>query len=270
MSLDKYDNTIKLAIGVAYNGTSYAGWQKQNKVDSIQSRLERAISIVADEPIIVFCAGRTDAGVHSTGQVLHFETRSIRNISAWTLGVNANLPKDISVHWAMQVKKNFHARFSATARRYHYIIYNHKFRPAINFNNVTHYYNFLDADKMSRAAQSLIGENDFTSFRALRCQSSTPWRNIYHIQIRRNGHYILVDIKANSFVYHMVRNIIGALIQIGCGNKPESWMSEILHAKNRKLASNTARAEGLYLVQIDYPLLFNIPSKKINSMFLVN
>lgn len=260
----------KIALGIEYDGSKYYGWQRQNEVRSVQEKLEKALSKVANEPINVFCAGRTDAGVHATGQVVHFETRMQRKDAAWTLGVNANLPGDIAVRWVKAVPEDFHARFSATARRYRYIIYNQRLRPAILAQGVTHFYHPLDADRMHRAAQCLLGENDFTSFRAVQCQSRTPWRNLMHINVTRCGAYVVVDIKANAFVHHMVRNIVGSLMEIGCGNQAENWMAELLAAKDRKLAAATGKAEGLYLVSVDYPEHFALPAPPMGPLFLMD
>ncbi|PYG50219.1 tRNA pseudouridine(38-40) synthase [Pantoea sp. AG1095] len=262
--------TLKLALGIEYDGSRYYGWQRQNEVRSVQEKLEKALSKVADHPVVVFCAGRTDAGVHGTGQVVHFETTSPRADAAWTLGVNVNLPDDIAVRWVKAVPDEFHARFSATARRYRYVIYNHRLRPAILGNGITHYYHPLDAEKMQRAGQALIGENDFTSFRAVQCQSRTPWRNVMHLNVTRHGPYVVVDIKANAFVHHMVRNIVGSLMEIGTGNQPEEWMATLLAAKDRKLAAATAKAEGLYLVAVDYPSHFALPQPALGPLFLAD
>lgn len=260
---------MKLALGIEYDGSAYYGWQRQQKLPSIQAYVEYALSTVADEPITVFCAGRTDAGVHATGQVVHFETNSNRSDTAWTLGVNANLPKDIAVRWVASVNNDFHARFDATARRYRYMIYNHQLRPALFANGLTYYHQSLDVQKMERAGQCLIGENDFTSFCSLQCQPSSPWRNLYHLLITRHSQYITVDIKANSFVYHMVRNIVGSLIEVGCGKRSESWIAELLTKRDRTLAAATAPAKGLYLVAIDYPSQFILPSLPLGPFFLI-
>lgn len=260
----------KIALGIEYDGSKYYGWQRQNEVRSVQEKLEKALSQVANEPVNVFCAGRTDAGVHATGQVVHFETHAERKDAAWTLGVNANLPGDIAVRWVKHVADDFHARFSATARRYRYVIYNHRLRPAILQQGVTHYHFPLDADRMHRAAQSLLGENDFTSFRAVQCQSRTPWRNLSHITVTRFGAYIVVEIKANAFVHHMVRNIVGSLLEIGCGHQAETWMAELLAVKDRTKAAATARAEGLYLVSVDYPERFALPQLPAGPLFLTD
>ncbi|OCG09078.1 tRNA pseudouridine(38,39,40) synthase TruA [Gilliamella sp. wkB178] len=261
-------NTCKIALGIEYDGSDYFGWQRQQAVDSIQQRLETALSIVANETISLFCAGRTDAGVHATGQVVHFVTNATRSASAWTMGVNSNLPPNIAVRWSTPVADSFHARHSATARRYRYVLYNHRYRPAILTKGVTHYYLPLDAGLMHQAAQHLLGENDFSSFRAAQCQSLTPWRNIQHIKVTRQGEYIIVDVKANAFVHHMVRNIVGSLLEVGCGNKPPIWILELLQAKDRTLAAATAKPEGLYLVQVDYPPEYQIPEQPLGPLFL--
>ncbi|RLM24882.1 tRNA pseudouridine(38-40) synthase TruA [Brenneria alni] len=259
---------LKIALGIEYDGSRYYGWQRQAEVDSVQACLEQALTRVANEPISVFCAGRTDAGVHATGQVVHFLTQAARKDAAWTMGVNANLPPDIAVRWVKTVSDDFHARFSATARRYRYVIFNHRYRPAILARGVTHYYLPLDAGRMERAGQCLLGENDFTSFRAVQCQSRTPWRNVNHLKVTRHGAYIVVDIKANAFVHHMVRNIVGSLMEVGCGNQPEGWIAQLLAAKDRSLAAATARAEGLYLVAVDYPARFALPQPVMGPLFL--
>ncbi len=188
--------TQKIALGIEYDGSLYCGWQQQKKVATVQHYLEKALSKIADAPIKVVCAGRTDAGVHATGQVVHFETSVYRKDTAWTMGVNTHLLPSISVRWVSAVTNDFHARFSATARRYRYIIYNNHNRPALLQKGVTHFCYPLDAARMHLAAQVLLGENDFTSFRSAQCQSYTPWRNIQHIKVTRQGEYLVVDIKA--------------------------------------------------------------------------
>lgn len=259
-----------IALGIEYDGSQYYGWQRQQEVASVQQCLERALSQVANEPITVFCAGRTDAGVHATGQVVHFTTQASRPVAAWTMGVNANLPDDIAVRWAQSVAHDFHARFSATARRYRYVIYNQRLRPALLHHGVTHFHLPLDASRMQQAAQCLAGEHDFTSFRAVQCQSKTPWRNVMYIQVQRHGQWVLVDIKANAFVHHMVRNIIGSLLEVGCGHQPVSWIAELLAARNRTLAAATAKAQGLYLVAVDYPAHFALPLTPSGTLFLAD
>ena len=259
---------MRIALGIEYNGAHYFGWQRQREVKSVQESLEKALSVVANHPIEVQCAGRTDAGVHGTGQVVHFDTTATRKMVAWTMGANANMPKDIAVRWAKEVPEEFHARFSATARRYRYVIYNHAYRPAILDKGISHYHGDLDAEKMHLAGQYLLGENDFTSFRAAHCQSRSPWRNVMHLNVSRHGHFIVVDIKANAFVHHMVRNIVGSLIVVGRGEQPTEWIQWLLQAKDRNLAGPTAKAEGLYLVEVDYPQEFDLPKVPVGPLFL--
>ncbi|UDG79667.1 tRNA pseudouridine(38-40) synthase TruA [Candidatus Steffania adelgidicola] len=261
---------MKLALGIEYNGSSYHGWQRQPEVRSVQACLEHALSLVADEPVTAYCAGRTDTGVHATGQVIHFDTRSCRSDAAWTLGVNANLPLDIAVRWVASVSDDFHARSSATARRYRYVINNNRLRPALFYSGLTHYYHQLDEVAMDYSGQCLLGENDFTSFRALQCQSHSPWRNVHHLHVTRQGLYVVVDIKANAFVYHMVRNIVGSLLEVGCGNRPESWIAELLACRDRTQAAPTAQPGGLYLVEVDYPSCFSLPALSTGPLFLAN
>ncbi|NHB62341.1 tRNA pseudouridine(38-40) synthase TruA [Photorhabdus sp. RW14-46] len=261
---------MKIALGIEYDGSRYYGWQRQQEVKSVQGCLEEALSKVADEPISVFCAGRTDAGVHATGQVVHFETSVQRKDAAWTMGVNVHLPPDIVVRWVKTVDEGFHARFSATARRYRYIIFNHRYRPAVLANGVTHFHYPLDEKRMHQAAQCILGENDFTSFRAVQCQSKTPWRNVMHINVNRYGHYVVIDIKANAFVHHMVRNIAGSLMEIGCGNQDINWMAQLLALKDRTKAAATAKAAGLYLVAVDYPVQFDLPCAVMGPLFLAD
>ncbi|MBD8512256.1 tRNA pseudouridine(38-40) synthase TruA [Photobacterium sp. WH77] len=259
---------MRIALGIEYDGSRYFGWQRQRDVDSVQGRLEKALSKIANQTIEVQCAGRTDAGVHGTGQVVHFDCDTPRKLVAWTMGTNAHLPKDIAVRWAKEVPDEFHARFSATARRYRYVIYNHALRPAILGSGISHYHGELDAEKMHQAGQYLLGENDFTSFRAVFCQSRSPWRNVMHLNVTRQGHYVIIDIKANAFVHHMVRNITGSLIKVGRGEEKPEWIQWLLAQKDRTLAGATAKAEGLYLVEVDYPEAYDLPCVSAGPLFL--
>lgn len=261
---------MKIALGIEYDGSRYFGWQRQQSVESVQQKLEEALSQIANAPCEVFCAGRTDAGVHGTGQVVHFETDKIRPMQSWVFGTNAHLPADIAVKWAQEVPEDFHARFSATARRYRYIIFNHKLRSAILPKGISHYYHPLDAEKMHQAGQFLLGENDFSSFRAAQCQSHTPWRNVHHLNVWREQDYIVIDIQANAFVHHMVRNIVGSLMDVGQGKQAPEWIKWLLEQKDRTLAAPTAKAEGLYLVDVSYPEQFAIPKSPLGPLFLAD
>lgn len=258
----------RIALGVEYDGAAVYGWQRQREVPSVQEYLEKALSTVANQPIEVQCAGRTDAGVHATGQVVHFDVDIERPQRAWTLGVNANLPDSIAVTWVKDVSENFHARFSATHRRYRYVIHNARLRPAILHHGVTHVHRQLDEQKMHEAAQSLLGEQDFTSFRAALCQSKTPFRNVTNVTVYRQGRYVVIDIKANAFLHHMVRNITGALVEIGAGDKPITWIGELLALKDRSKAAATAKPNGLYLVDVTYPDEHALPKPPLGPLFL--
>ena len=259
---------MRIALGIEYDGANYYGWQRQKEVISVQQKLEEALSLIANHPVTVNCAGRTDSGVHGTGQVVHFETTANRKEVAWTLGVNANLPDDIAVRWMKQVDETFHARFSATARRYRYIIYNASFRPGILRSGLSHYHHPLDEKLMQEAAQYIIGEQDFTSFRALHCQANSPIRTIEYIDITRRADFIIIDIKANAFLHHMVRNIAGSLIEVGRGKQPVDWLNTLLAVKDRSQAAATAKPGGLYLVEVDYPEHFELPRPAIGPLFL--
>lgn len=251
--------TMRIALGIEYNGHGYYGWQGQQGLPTIQGHLEEALSKVANESVYLFCAGRTDANVHATGQVVHFDTHAKRHIDAWIWGTNSHLPASIVVKWAKHVDYSFHARFTATARRYRYIIYNHPIRPAILTHRVTWHYYPLDIEKMRVAGQYLIGEQDFSSFRSSQCNSKTPMRNVTEFSVMRQGDYVIFDIQANAFLHHMVRNIVGSMVKIGSGIQPPEWMGEVLKAKSRRVAAETAPADGLYLTQVHYPEPYNFP-----------
>ncbi len=252
----------RIALGIEYNGSLFNGYQLQQAgTRTIQGELERAISKVANESIRVTCAGRTDTGVHATGQVVHFDTSAERLLKAWVQGVNTGLPRDVCVHWAHQVSEDFSARFSALSRRYRYVLFTRQVRSAILGNNVSWCFDELDADKMHRAAQLLLGENDFSAFRAAQCQAKHANRFMKSIQLQRQGPYIIMDIHANAFLHHMVRNIMGSLMVVGRGEQPVEWVAEVLRSKDRRQAGMTAPAAGLYLVNVEYPQKFGLPAK---------
>lgn len=259
---------MRIALGIEYDGSSFFGWQRQREVNSVQQELETALAKVANQPVELSCAGRTDAGVHATGQVVHFDTDASRDDKAWVMGTNAQLPDAIAVRWAKVVPDDFHARFSATARRYRYIIYNNKYRPAILRSGLSHYHQALDIGLMNEAAVCLLGEQDFTSFRAIQCQSHSAFRNIHHLRVSRYDDYIVLDIKANAFLHHMVRNITGSLLEVGMKRQPVEWIAQLLAAKNRNLAAATAKAGGLYLVNVEYPAHFSLPATLVGPLFL--
>ena len=268
-SADSPSLTVRrIAIGVEYNGAAFHGWQRQTKppVATIQMALEEALSTVADQAITLICAGRTDSGVHATGQVAHFEVSNPRELKAWTMGVNSLLPAAIRVVWAKEVDAEFHARFSAQARRYQYWIHNSAVRPGIFSGLMTHYSQPLDEALMDRAAQSLVGEQDFTAFRAVACESKTPMRNVHAVSVKRFGERICIEIEANAFLLHMVRNITGTLMAVGVGKQPVTWVESLLAAKDRSMAAATAKPDGLYLVAVTYPAKYDLPETE-RSLF---
>ena len=255
---------MKIALGIEYCGTSYYGWQRQDIPNSVQEHVENALSKIANQQVNVFCAGRTDTGVHALHQVVHFETDVDRKMYSWVVGSNVNLPDDISILWAKEVKDDFHARYSAIARTYKYIILNRQSRPGVNHGLVTWERQPLDESRMQLTANSLIGEHDFTSFRTVACQANSPVRNVKRLDVTRIGEYVMFEIKANAFLHHMVRNIAGLLIEIGCGKADIVWVDEVLAVRDRTKAAKTAVPDGLYLTMIQYPEKYGIPMS-VNS-----
>ncbi len=249
----------KIALIIEYNGYHYSGWQRQESVATIQQQLERALTCIADESISVTCSGRTDAGVHALKQVVHFETNSNRETSAWTLGCNSILPDDISVTWAAEIDAEFNARFSAEKRTYQYVILNRRTRPGLFHGLVSWQCRKLDEERMFRASRCLLGEHDFSSYRAVACQSKTPFRRVDKIGIDRYGDWLIISITANAFLHHMVRNIVGVLMEIGYGKQGVDWAERVLLAKDRTAGGVTAPAGGLYLSEVHYPERFEIP-----------
>ncbi len=259
-----------MACGIAYNGSHYHGWQSQPHLDvaTIQETLEAALSQVASGPLRVHCAGRTDTGVHATGQVVHFDPPVQRSPKAWVLGTNANLPHDVRVLWALPVAADFHARFSARSRRYRYIVSNSSVRPAHLGGQISWYRYPLDSELMQREAQHLLGEQDFSAFRAAACQSTTPFRNIRSLSVERRGELVVIDICANAFLHHMVRNIAGSLLAVGSGRQPEGWLAGLLAGRDRTLAADTAAPDGLYLIDVSYPPAFDLPEMTAGPFWL--
>lgn len=259
----------RIALGIEYDGSRFHGWQHQTNVPSVQAAVEIALSRVANQSIAVSCAGRTDAGVHATAQVVHFNTTAIRSERAWVMGTNTLLSTEVRILWAKPVQQSFDARRSAILRRYRYILYNHPTRPSLLRKQVGWYYRSLDAELMNEAAQYWIGEHDFSSFRAAGCQSTTPIRRMVSIDIKRAGDLIIIDVAANAFLHHMVRNIVGALIQVGLGKVTPSWAKELLEARDRRKAGIMASPNGLYLVAVEYPTQFGLPeNKRLGPWFL--
>jgi len=251
---------MKIALGVEYNGGNFHGWQLQQEgVRTVQLSLEEAVSKVANHPVRLFCAGRTDTGVHAVGQVAHFETEAIRNERQWLLGINVNLPDDVSVNWAKVVDDEFHARFSAVSRSYRYHIWNRPTRSSLLTGKVNWTHHSLDHELMHTAAQLLVGTHDFSSYRALQCQAKSPIKTLHYLNVERHGDMIVLKLKANAFLHHMVRNIAGVLMAIGRGEQDVSWSQEVLELKDRTLGGVTAAPDGLYFEAVEYPEYFEIP-----------
>jgi len=249
----------RLAVGLEYDGTRYAGWQLQPGLPSIQDAVQRALSAVADHPVAVTCAGRTDAGVHATVQVAHFDTLAERQMRGWMLGANSLLPPDITLRWVVEVDARFHARHTALARSYRYVVLQRATRPALLRDRVWWVRDPLDAAAMHAAAQCLAGEHDFSAFRAAECQSPTAMRRIDSIGVAPDGPLLTIDIAANAFLHHMARNIAGALLAVGTGEHSPGWLAELLAGRDRTRAGVTAPACGLYLCGVRYPSSLGIP-----------
>lgn len=250
----------KVALGVEYSGSDFNGWQSQDHGRTVQQTLEQALSTVANTSIRIQCAGRTDSGVHAVQQVAHMETEVSRDMHSWLLGTNVNLPFDVNLLWAKSVDDEFHARFSALSRTYRYLILNRDSRSSLLHKKVTIESRSLDSDKMALAAEYLIGKHDFSSYRAIGCQSKSPVRIVHELSVKRIDDYIIIDINANAFLQHMVRNIAGVLMEIGMGRQAVEWSKQVLEQRDRTLGGITAPAEGLYLVAVEYPETFSIPS----------
>ena len=246
----------RLALGIEYHGGAYCGWQQQSAASSVQQALQQALSRVADEPIDVVCAGRTDAGVHAREQVVHFDTNAQRDARAWLLGGNRCLPRDISLRWVQAVPQDFHARFSALGRSYRYLVS----RSALADGRALVVYQPLDVAAMQAGAQWLIGEHDFSAFRSSECQARSPVRQLRSLRVTRSGERIAIEVTANAFLHHMVRNIVGLLLVIGQQRATPERARQQLESRERSSGEATAAAHGLYLWQIDYAAQFGLPA----------
>ncbi len=259
-----------LALGIEFLGTHYRGWQRQKEVISIQEVIEKAISSVANEPVEVVAAGRTDASVHAGNMIAHFVTQAYRPTYNWLRGINSLLPDDIAVRWICPMPANFHARFKAIARRYRYVILNQPTRPAILNHQVTHIHDPLDLAAMQEAAAMIEGSHDFSSFRAAACQSNQPVRTVSHARLFAHGAFMVMDIQANGFLHHMVRNIMGTLIAIGKHELVPTDFLQILAKKDRTVAPPTASGDGLYFINAYYPDKFQslLPDAPLTPLWL--
>ncbi|HZX78893.1 tRNA pseudouridine(38-40) synthase TruA [Lysobacter sp.] len=259
----------RFALGVEYDGSGFCGWQRLSKhgeperegEETLQAALENAISFVAGHPVETICAGRTDAGVHAVCQVVHFDSTAVREPRSWMLGITSRLPPQIAVRWCRPVPGDFHARFSARARRYRYRILNRPVRAALGRQYLSWERRPLDADAMHRAAQVLLGENDFSAFRTVHCQSPHAWRELQEIRVTRDGDVVEVEVQANAFLHHMVRNIVGSLLMVGSGEQPEGWIAELLAGRDRTVAGPTAPPTGLHFLAPRYPAEWGLPGE---------
>jgi tRNA pseudouridine38-40 synthase len=261
----------RVALGIDYAGHLFHGFQAQpHDTKTVQGSIEKALSAITNEPTTLVCAGRTDAGVHATNQVVHFDTLATRTDTAWLRGANAKLPDGVAIRWAKNVTPDFHSRFSAKHRTYRYVIYNTRTHSALLKHFVTWDRRRLDVDAMAEASQALVGQHDFNALRASQCQANNAVRNIHYITLSRQDDFIILEIQATAFLYHMVRNIVGVLTAIGSGEKPVSWAAEVLESRNRQCAGVTAPPDGLYLVAVDYESHHDLPIRSKGPYFLAS
>jgi tRNA pseudouridine38-40 synthase len=251
----------RIALGLEYDGGGYSGWQRQRHARTLQAEIEAALSGVADEPVSVTAAGRTDAGVHATNQVIHFDTSAVRPERAWVRGVTTNLPPDMGVRWAREVAPDFHARYKAASRRYRYVLVSDSRRPVLLRGRVAWTWKPLAIEPMRAAAAHLIGEHDFSSFRAVACQAKHAVRCIHRLEVTQGAGFTYLDIEANAFLHHMVRNIAGSLMAVGAGERSPAWLGEVLAARDRTVAGITAPADGLYMTGVRYPAEHEVPAE---------
>jgi tRNA pseudouridine38-40 synthase len=249
----------RIAVGLEYDGSAYAGWQTQPGLRTVQRVAEAALASIADSPVALVCAGRTDAGVHAVGQVAHFDTAAVREMRSWLLGANSELPPDVSLSWARPVPAHFHARFSATARTYRYLILNRTARSALHARRAAWVHRPLDHERMQSAAAALEGAHDFSAFRAAECQAKSPVRRLERLTVTRHADWVVIEATANAFLHHMVRNLAGLLIAIGKADAPVAWAREVLEGRDRTRSAATAPAAGLYLAAVRYPAAFALP-----------
>jgi tRNA pseudouridine38-40 synthase len=250
---------MRIAIGLEYRGAGFCGWQSQPQRCGVQDALEAAVSAIAGAKTAVVAAGRTDTGVHAAFQAAHFDVDVERPLTAWVRGVNSHLPPGVAVLWAREVGADFHARFAATERGYRYVLLNHPVRPGLHEGLVGWHHRPLDAERMNAAAGHLLGRHDFSAFRAAECQAKTPVKELRLARIERRDDYLLCDFRADGFLHHMVRNLMGSLVQVGAGAQPPDWLREVLEGRDRTRAAPTFDAAGLYLTHIRYPAHFALP-----------
>jgi tRNA pseudouridine38-40 synthase len=255
----------RIALGLQYDGAGFSGWQTQLDRPTVQDELEKALAEFARTRLQTTAAGRTDAGVHAIGQVVHFDTALERPHFAWVRGLNAFLPESVSVQWAKPVPENFHARFAAFERTYTYLLYVHPQRSPLLSGRAGWFYAPLDSEAMGRAAACLVGEHDFSAFRSSECQAKTPVKHLYSVEIKGRGAFIHARFRGNAFLHHMVRNIMGCLVMIGRGRRPAEWLQEVLESRERRLGAPTFMPDGLYLAEVAYPAEFALPRANLAS-----
>jgi len=260
--------TARITLGIEFDGSCFLGWQTQPGGGTVQDALQAAISGIADEAVSVTCAGRTDRGVHGRGQVVHFDTAAQRPDSAWVRGVNAMLPEAVAVLWSCRVPADFHARYSALSRTYRYVLLNRPVRPALAARYAGWHHAPLALDPMREAAAMLLGEHDFSAFRAAECQAKSPVRTLHALDIERRGECVIFTLRANAWLQHMVRNIVGMLVYVGAGRQPAQWATQLLESRDRSLAAPTFGPEGLYLDAVEYDARWNIPANTGVRAFL--
>lgn len=248
-------------MGLEYDGSPFCGWQTQPQGCAVQDALERALAQVAAEPVSTVCAGRTDAGVHALDQVVHFDTAAQRSETAWVRGVNALLPPACAVRWSRGVTEDFHARYSARSRCYRYVLLNHPVRPGADASRVGWFHLPLDLEAMREAARLILGERDFSAFRSAECQARHPVRTLERLDIARCGSHVVFEFRANAFLHHMVRNIVGCLVYVGKGKHPPQWLGEVLASRDRRRAAPTFEAAGLYLSRVLYEPRWGLPEE---------
>ena len=257
---------MRVALGVEYDGSRFCGWQTQPAGCAVQDAFERALSEIAGKPVATVCAGRTDAGVHALAQVVHFDTGADRPESAWVRGVNTLLPPACAVTWSQPVADDFHARYSARARHYRYLLLNHSVRPAADQARVGWFHLPLELEPMQRAAHLLVGEHDYSAFRSSECQAKSPVRTLMRLEVARCGDLLIFDFCANAFLHHMVRNIVGCLVYVGKGKHPPEWLGEVLAGRDRNRAAPTFEAGGLYLSQVEYDARWGLPGAQRSTL----
>ena len=251
---------MRIALGLEYDGTAFCGWQTQPGGCGVQDHVQKALTQFAASPIEVTAAGRTDTGVHATAQVVHFDTEVARDESSWVRGPNTYMDPRARVLWAREVSAEFHARYGATARTYHYLLMNEAVAPALLHGRVGWFHRPLDADAMAREAQVLVGEHDFSSFRDAQCQAKSPIRTLSEASVERRGNLIVFRFTANAFLHHMIRNVVGALVYVGCGRSPAGWIGELVSLRDRTKAAPTFMPDGLYLTHVQYDAKFDLPA----------